>query len=79
MSTTENIEDHMAKACNCGSVHFNLLKSGEIECAECQSRSGQWSNLKAGVYYCKECQALENIQAMPICDCGACDWIPSKQ
>jgi hypothetical protein len=33
--TIENIENHMAKACNCGSVNFVLLKSGGIECNKC--------------------------------------------
>ena len=27
--------DHMARACNCGCVRFNLLRSGVIECDEC--------------------------------------------
>lgn len=31
----ENILDHMAFACNCGCVDFNLLKSGNIECSSC--------------------------------------------
>jgi hypothetical protein len=34
----ENIGDHMAKACDCGSVKFNLLKSGAIECNGCQQK-----------------------------------------
>jgi hypothetical protein len=35
MSNVENLEDHMAYACKCGSVHFNLLKSSFIECSGC--------------------------------------------
>ena len=35
-SAIESIEDHMAYACDCGSVHFNLLKSGKIECSSCE-------------------------------------------
>ena len=31
-----NIEDHFAFVCECGSVKFNLLKSGKIECHECK-------------------------------------------
>lgn len=31
----ENIEDHIAFACSCGCVNFNLLKSGSVECANC--------------------------------------------
>ena len=34
-SMVENIDNHKAYACECGSVHFNLLKSGKIECAGC--------------------------------------------
>ena len=41
--TIENIADHQAFTCECGSVHFNLLKSGSIECAGCQRRFGRWS------------------------------------
>ena len=33
--TIESIDDHKAFACNCGSVHFNLLKSGKAECSGC--------------------------------------------
>lgn len=34
-----NIEDHMALTCeNCGSVSFVLLKSGSIECYDCQTK-----------------------------------------
>ena len=38
----EYIDDHKALRCDCGCVHFNLLKSGFIECSECQSRFGHW-------------------------------------
>lgn len=31
----KNILDHMAFSCKCGSVDFNLLKSGNIECSNC--------------------------------------------
>ena len=30
-----NLEDHMAKSCECGSVNFALLKSGKVECNKC--------------------------------------------
>jgi len=33
--TVENIENHMAKTCVCGSANFALLKSGGIECNKC--------------------------------------------
>ena len=29
------IADHYAYTCDCGSVHFNLLKSGKVECSGC--------------------------------------------
>lgn len=31
----EEIGDHMALSCNCGSVKFNLLRTEKIECAGC--------------------------------------------
>lgn len=31
----EDIYDHQARVCECGSVHFNLLRSGKVECAGC--------------------------------------------
>lgn len=33
-----NLHDHMAFTCECGSVRFNLLRSGGIECAGCCKR-----------------------------------------
>jgi hypothetical protein len=38
----EYIEDHIAFVCDCGSVHFNLLKSWHIECAGCGINFGEW-------------------------------------
>lgn len=39
-----NIGDHLARACECGIVRFNLLKSGSIECDEChQNQNLNWS------------------------------------
>ena len=43
MSNVESIDDHMAFVCGCGSVKFNLLKSGKIECYRCGERFGSWS------------------------------------
>jgi len=41
--TVENIGDHMALTCECGSVRFCLLKSGGIECHLCSKRrDGSW-------------------------------------
>ena len=34
----ENINDHKAYMCECGSVHFNLLKTGKVECSGCGRR-----------------------------------------
>lgn len=33
--SVENVENHMANTCKCGSVNFALLKSGAIECNKC--------------------------------------------
>lgn len=39
-----NLHDHMAFTCECGSVRFNLLRSGGIECAGCCKRiDASWS------------------------------------
>jgi len=35
MTDVANLQDHMAYSCQCGCVDFNLLKSGNIECAFC--------------------------------------------
>jgi hypothetical protein len=35
MTDVANLQDHMAYSCQCGCVHFNLLKSGNIECVLC--------------------------------------------
>ena len=41
--TVENINNHMAYKCECGCVHFNLLRSNAIECADCQKVFGRWN------------------------------------
>lgn len=38
----KNIGNHMAFSCNCGSVHFNLLRDMQIECAKCGVQFGNW-------------------------------------
>lgn len=44
MSEITILGDHMARACDCGAVRFNLLKSGGIECDEChQKQNLSWS------------------------------------
>ncbi len=35
--SVDNIEDHIAMACECGSVNFSLLKSNNVECNSCGS------------------------------------------
>ena len=45
MSEVERLDDHMARACSCGSVRFNLLRSKSIECAGCGERFGSWSEI----------------------------------
>jgi hypothetical protein len=35
MTDLVDINDHMARACECGCVRFNLLRSGAIECDDC--------------------------------------------
>ena len=42
MRRTENIEDHIAYACRCGGVKFNLLKSGNTECCKCGENTTNW-------------------------------------
>lgn len=34
----EDISDHMALSCTCGSVGYSLLKSGKIECGKCLTK-----------------------------------------
>ena len=38
MTDLHNINDHMARACDCGCVRFNLLRSGAIECDNCSTK-----------------------------------------
>lgn len=42
---TADINDHMARICECGCVRFNLLRSGAIECDDCQLKQEnlRWS------------------------------------
>lgn len=43
----EDIGDHMAFTCACGSVHFCLLKSGRIECSSCQQQiNATWQQVQ---------------------------------
>ena len=45
MTTVENIGDHLAYTCQCGSVTFCLLRSGNVECNKCQDRPGlSWAH-----------------------------------
>lgn len=47
MTNVTNIGDMMALACDCGSVHYNLLKSNRIECAGCGHQFGNWRKYEA--------------------------------
>ena len=38
----EEIDNHKAKACKCGSVNYALLKSGLVECNSCGVREAHW-------------------------------------
>ena len=42
MSDVIYIGAHMAYMCDCGSVHYNLLRSGKIECSNCQKINNNW-------------------------------------
>lgn len=60
MSIVENLEDHMAFSCVCGSVAFNLLKSGAIECDWCGEKISntkwgerKWVRLKGSELHAK--------------------------
>lgn len=46
MADLVDINDHMARACSCGCVRFNLLRSGAIECDDCQIKQDNinWSD-----------------------------------
>lgn len=53
MSVT-NINDHMALACECGSVNFSLLRSDGIECNKCGKRMPmEWREYDAS--RCPDC------------------------
>ncbi len=41
-----DINDHMARTCECGCVRFNLLRSGAIECDDCGAKQPKltWSD-----------------------------------
>lgn len=41
----EHLNDHQAKLCECGSAHFNLLRSLTIECSNCGKQFGLWRDL----------------------------------
>ncbi len=46
MTELHDINDHMALVCECGGVMFNLLRSGNIECARCGEKQPNlyWRN-----------------------------------
>jgi hypothetical protein len=48
--TVHDINDHMAYTHGCGSVHFNLLRSGRIECASCGEQLESTVNYETKTY-----------------------------
>ncbi|MPT55006.1 hypothetical protein [Delftia sp.] len=53
-NNVSNIADHMALTCDCGSVHFSLLRSDGIECNSCGKRQPmEWREYDA--HECPEC------------------------
>lgn len=38
MAEMYDLMQHMAKACECGSAKWHLLRNGQIECAKCATR-----------------------------------------
>lgn len=76
----ENIEDHIAYVCACGSVHFNLLKSGLIECINCHARFGSWglaSNIGVQLREALE-EACDTVEALAGRD-NSCDPSPVEE
>jgi len=50
----ENLRDHMALTCDCGSVNFSLLRSDGIECNKCGKRMPmEWREYDA--HECPDC------------------------
>lgn len=83
----ENLHDHMALTCDCGSVNFSLLRSDGIECNKCGKRMPmEWREYDA--HRCPECDgegrvetwgAVDNsghhYSCMACCDtCGGIGW-----
>ena len=64
--TTEHINDHQAFACECGSAHFNLLRSLQIECSGCGKQFGLWREMESETLYAAIREIGRRIEA-----CGA--------
>ena len=64
----ENINDHKAFICGCGSVHFNLLKSLGIECSGCGKQFGRWREvgIDSGLLFAAMREIVNRIET-----CGA--------
>jgi hypothetical protein len=71
MSNVENLEDHMAFACDCGCVGFNLLKSGGLECESCGTVLKDCSWGKA----IEQAQKQEPVAWMYVNTDGECEQI----
>ena len=76
MGKIQDIEDHMAYTCDeCGCSRFNLLKSGEIACSECENAFGHWNGFNPGTYHCAGCMELTSMNETTDCSCGKNEWI----
>lgn len=61
MTNVENINDHRAFTCDCGSVDFALLASYSIECNGCGKRQPfEWKELAP--YKCTYCGGTGRIK-----------------
>lgn len=62
----EHINDHQAFVCECGSVHFNLLRSLSIECSGCGKQFGLWREMDSELLFSALTEICNRIEA-----CGA--------
>ncbi len=62
-----NINDHQAYLCDCGSVNFNLLKSGGIECSDC-------GTVSKAMYWGSELEQAKEIIRKAINSVQQCFW-----
>ena len=62
----EDIANHMAHTCKCGSVNFALLKSSHIECNKCGELQGdaRWGDGPLGFQIRRAIAAEDAITAI---------------